>query len=350
MSRRNLIKLVTFLGGLYYFLGFVLPKSFLGFEIDKYDDQISNGFIAIGAVAIGLGLINILMAHGSRLIFKRKGWFDSLALLLGLIAMTAVSALDWRAGVQISKRSDRFFNLRDFALKIDADQKNRSEELRSWQSRELILIGEVRKLINTSTAELGAIDLANLPKDVPVSEQIRTSRSDLISKLTELNSTLVLIEQKANSNDVTATEQNQQLGAVLGQAGAMQLELSNAQYQLSDLKQIYRVFYDGLSVALGSAMFALLGFYIASAAYRAFRLQSMESGLMLGAALLVMLGQIPFGLWIWDGLPEVRLWILEVPNSAAFRAVKFGAAVAGLVMAFRMWLSIESSSFGSKEQ
>jgi hypothetical protein len=44
-------------------------------------------------------------------------------------------------------------------------------------------------------------------------------------------------------------------------------------------------------------------------------------------------------------LPAVRQWLMEVPNSAAFRAIKIGSAVAGLVMAFRMWLSIESESF-----
>jgi hypothetical protein len=92
-------------------------------------------------------------------------------------------------------------------------------------------------------------------------------------------------------------------------------------------------------------MFSLLAFYMAAAAYRAFRIRSAESALMMGAALLVMLGQIPFGIWVWDRFPEIRLWLLTVPNAAAFRGIAIGAAVAGLVMAFRMWLSIESESF-----
>jgi hypothetical protein len=45
----------------------------------------------------------------------------------------------------------------------------------------------------------------------------------------------------------------------------------------------------------------------------------------------------------------VRLWLLRVPNSAAFRAIEIGAAIAGLVMAFRMWLSIESQSFSNEK-
>jgi hypothetical protein len=46
-------------------------------------------------------------------------------------------------------------------------------------------------------------------------------------------------------------------------------------------------------------------------------------------------------------MPSIRQWLLEVPNSAAFRAIRLGAGVAGLMLAIRMWLSIESKSFSS---
>jgi len=108
--------------------------------------------------------------------------------------------------------------------------------------------------------------------------------------------------------------------------------------------------YHGFFVALGSAMFSLLGFYIAAAAYRAFRVSSVEALLMMGAAVIVMLGQIPFGVFISEDLPELRLWLLQIPSSGAFRAIKIGALIAGLGMAFRMWFSIESQSFVSEEE
>jgi hypothetical protein len=103
-------------------------------------------------------------------------------------------------------------------------------------------------------------------------------------------------------------------------------------------------------------MFALLGVYIAAAAYRAFRVKTLESALMMTAAVVVMLGQISavflmlnlgsFGEDAYRILPKARQWLLEVPNSAAFRAIRLGAGVAGLMLAIRMWLSIESKSFG----
>jgi hypothetical protein len=101
-------------------------------------------------------------------------------------------------------------------------------------------------------------------------------------------------------------------------------------------------------------MFALLGVYIGAAAYRAFRVRSLESGLMMATAVLVMLGQISFGesqaARAGVSLQDIRQWLLEVPNSAAFRAIRLGAGVAGLMLAIRMWLSIESISFSSREK
>ena len=87
----------------------------------------------------------------------------------------------------------------------------------------------------------------------------------------------------------------------------------------------------------------------AAAAYRAFRIRSYESALMMTAALIVMCGQMSFTLRIYEGFSVWRDWLMNVPNTAAFRAIRIGAAVAGLVLAFRMWFSIESQSFSEKK-
>jgi hypothetical protein len=147
------------------------------------------------------------------------------------------------------------------------------------------------------------------------------------------------------------TDDNKALLLAFGQDAA---RLSSAYSVLTQstrsratINKLYDFLFDGLFNQLGSAMFALLGVYIAAAAYRAFRVRTLESALMMTAAVVVMLGQISFGKQVYEHMPAIRQWLLEVPNSAAFRAIRLGAGVAGLLLAIRMWLSIESKSFSS---
>ena len=105
--------------------------------------------------------------------------------------------------------------------------------------------------------------------------------------------------------------------------------------------------YDGFFTTLASAMFSLLAFYIAGAAYRAFRVRSMEASMLMLTAILVILGQIPQGRAISEHLPAIRKWLLEYVNTPGNRAIYFGSAIAGLAMAVRMWLSLEQSPLDS---
>ena len=79
--------------------------------------------------------------------------------------------------------------------------------------------------------------------------------------------------------------------------------------------------FQSIQLPLSATMFSLLVFYITSAAYRAFRVRSVEAGLLLFTAVIVMLGQIP----IMSSLKfDVALeWIMRVPNVAAKRAIRY---------------------------
>ena len=58
---------------------------------------------------------------------------------------------------------------------------------------------------------------------------------------------------------------------------------------------LFNDIFSNILVPLESTMFSLLAFYIASAAFRSFRLKSFSAGLLLFAAIIVMLAQIPTG-------------------------------------------------------
>lgn len=109
--------------------------------------------------------------------------------------------------------------------------------------------------------------------------------------------------------------------------------------------------------AVTSAVFSILAFYMASAAYRAFRVRNAEAALMMASALIVMVGQTPFGSYLssWMGerysalwLPNIAAWILRVPNTAVFRGLVFGIMLGAMATALRYWLSMERSITSGK--
>ncbi|MBN2382919.1 hypothetical protein JXQ70_08560 [bacterium] len=96
-----------------------------------------------------------------------------------------------------------------------------------------------------------------------------------------------------------------------------------------------------------STMFSLLAFFIASAAFRAFRARTVEATLLLIAATIVMLGRIDLGTSL--KIPELTEWIMNTPNMAAQRGIIIGAALGGASMALRVILGIERPYLGQSE-
>jgi hypothetical protein len=93
-------------------------------------------------------------------------------------------------------------------------------------------------------------------------------------------------------------------------------------------------------------MFALLAFYIASAAFRAFRVRRTEAALLAGTAVIVMLGRVPVGAALWPGLPEVTDWIMNAPQLAAKRAILIGAALGAVSTGLKVILGLERNFLG----
>src|SRR5262245_37273380 len=83
--------------------------------------------------------------------------------------------------------------------------------------------------------------------------------------------------------------------------------------------------YNRIYVPLSATMYGLLAFYIASAAFRAFRVRTAEAGLLAVAAMIVMIGRVPIGEKIWHGIPLLTDWIMAAPQLAAKRAILIGA-------------------------
>jgi hypothetical protein len=98
---------------------------------------------------------------------------------------------------------------------------------------------------------------------------------------------------------------------------------------------------------MASTMFSLLAFYIASAAYKAFRARSLEATVLLLAAIIVMLAQVPIGMAISRWIPQISDWILNVPNMAAKRGIALGVGLGMTATSLKIMLGIERTYLGS---
>lgn len=109
---------------------------------------------------------------------------------------------------------------------------------------------------------------------------------------------------------------------------------------------------------LMTSTFAMLAFYVASAAFRAFRAKNLEASLLLITAFIVLLRSTPLGNAISGLLPEqlaflkldaMTAFIMKVPNTAGNRAIMIGIALGIAATSLKVLLGLDRSYLGSDE-
>ena len=105
-----------------------------------------------------------------------------------------------------------------------------------------------------------------------------------------------------------------------------------------------------------STIFALLAFYVASAAFRAFRWKNTEATLLLATAFIVLLGRTYAGAVLTSAVPEdysaftfpgLTTLIMGVVNTAGQRAIMIGIALGVAATSLKVLLGINRSYLGS---
>lgn len=113
---------------------------------------------------------------------------------------------------------------------------------------------------------------------------------------------------------------------------------------------------------LTATMFAMLAFYIASAAFRAFRAKNLEAILLLGTAFIILLGRTAAGValtnWIdpqvWEGfryftglrIENLAVYIMSVFNTAGNRAIMIGIALGIVATSLKVLVGMDRSYLG----
>lgn len=119
----------------------------------------------------------------------------------------------------------------------------------------------------------------------------------------------------------------------------------------------FRRMYDAIFAPCQAAIFSTLAFFVASAAYRAFRAKNREATVLLVAAFIVLLGRTPLGYsltaWLPDFLTFLKIpWlfdkILMYPNVAGQRAILIGIALGIISNSLRLILGVERGYLGGE--
>lgn len=106
---------------------------------------------------------------------------------------------------------------------------------------------------------------------------------------------------------------------------------------------------------LSATMFSLLAFFIASAAFRAFKAKTLEATLLLLTAFVVMIGRVPIGEYMWNAVgignyfslnTLIDSWIMGGFNTAGQRAILLGASIGVISVSLKIMLGIERSYLG----
>ena len=120
-------------------------------------------------------------------------------------------------------------------------------------------------------------------------------------------------------------------------------------FDSEDPNGTFQFLFNNIYRPLSSTMFSLLAFYVASAAFRAFRAKTREASFLLVAAFIVMLGRVPIGTMIWGKIPIISNWIMAYPAAAAQSAIMIGAALGAISVSLKIMLGIERTYLGGEE-
>ena len=162
------------------------------------------------------------------------------------------------------------------------------------------------------------------PTAQPWAETIRTWAIIVFNISLGLGAIRLLMQQ---SMKVQKRRENWQYSAMLLSLFVVMLLTGFAGYFATGLQTsngIYNWLFINIYTPLGATLYPITGFYIFSAAYRAFRARNVDAALMLIAGCFVMLKNAPVGEAIWIGFATIGNWFQftgQIPGMRTFSIV-----------------------------
>jgi hypothetical protein len=111
----------------------------------------------------------------------------------------------------------------------------------------------------------------------------------------------------------------------------------------------YNWIYSLIVQPLSSTLYGMNAFFIASASFRAFRAKSIESSLLLVAAIFLMLLNAPIGGVISPILPRIGQIIWDLSGATGMRAILIGIGIGTLAIGLRIIIGQEKTPLGGSD-
>jgi len=103
----------------------------------------------------------------------------------------------------------------------------------------------------------------------------------------------------------------------------------------------YTWIFANVYTSLGTTLYAITGFFVFSAAYRAFRARNLDAAILLIGGCFVLLANAPIGEVLWSGFPLIGNWFNNVGQIPGMRAFTIVGALGLLAYGFRALIGKE---------
>jgi len=386
--RREIPLLITAVLGVFVILSFFVPHPL----VQDTTETLRNWFVIIAAFAIVLGMGNLIRVNLHRIKRRGEDWGFKIVTLVALFGYMAIG-LVFGTGLEIKKswltrglglvetnRKDvlqgqlRLFSRQEEIARIldqGTTDEARATALKFEYGTDQAIGPAISSLVKLGAEGVRALDARDLFRRI---RQAEGEDEPWPRQITELEGHLAvagfrpLVLDRLGGDDPEFAlrselefklESAQDLIA-LGAAGIAGLDEASIRSELEEIANappkdsvnagnwVFKYMYSPLQ----ATMFSLLAFFIASAAFRAFRMRTVEAGVLLTAGVLVMFGRVPLGQFDWGitetyfGFDTIMNWIMNVPMTAAMRGILMGAAMGVIVMGLKVILGIERSYMG----
>ena len=148
-----------------------------------------------------------------------------------------------------------------------------------------------------------------------------------------------------NTYEKARRDPGERFYAVVTLAGMGIMILAGYKVESLQAGSLFMNLFNYILIPIQATIFSLLAFYIASAAYRAFRVRSVLASILLITSFIVMLRMVPLGPISAYNQTLVG-WILAVPNLAAKRAIIMGVGLGAIATSMKIILGIERTYMG----